>query len=314
MFNHGMLVCSFYFKKRFSQSNLIYKLNHKIPEETPLYDDVTGIFRSFCEEHMQVKDDEKKQKLFSIKADSFKVYAYDTFRAISFVIISGDYGIEADITNRHTRTVVHHRNSDEANMQEFHCVAYIPYDAGKTLVKKGILVFESIASYGVKTVTTRHFRAFLANSDITLETRSVSVRSFMEKLISQDKLYRITFIRNHISPNQADNMLISTGREERSYIRPKFQPAWLQKFLSMFEEGNVCEIPDGEDFDDVSVQFKLGDKQRTVRLKNLDRFSIVEDMPDEVVSETDDKKLIDYMINTADAYAEKMVFEITGEA
>ena len=313
MFNHGMLVCSFYLKKRFSQRALIYKLNHKIPEETPLYDDVTGIFRGFCEENVQAKDDEKKQKLFSIKAGSFKVHTYDTFRAISFVIISGSYGMEADITNRHTRKVVHHRNSDEANMQEFHCVAYIPYDAGETLVNKGILVFESIASYGVKTVTTDHLGSFLAESDITLETRSVSVRSFMEKLISQNKLYRITFIRNHLSPNQADNMLISTGREERSYIRPKFQPAWLQKFLSMFEPGNVCEIPD-VDFDDISVQFKLGDKKRTVSLKRLDRFSIVEDVPNDVISGTDDKKLIDYMIETADAYAEQMVFGITGEA
>ena len=152
---------------------------------------------------------------------------------------------------------------------------------------------------------------------LSLQTRSVSVKTLIEKLIEQGNMYKITLIKEQISHNNADNMLISTGVEERSYIKPRLQPAWLQKLLVFFDKmdnSGVYEI-NGEEFDDIKVQFKLGDRVRTAGLRNIDRFSVVEDFPETVFNNGlyNRTNLLDYMLETANAYKEKMIFTVNSE-
>lgn len=316
MTNHGMLVCSFNLKKRFSQNEeAVYSLNHpfqlECQKEPISVENVAEIFSLFCEAKATLMDNEKKQKVFAIKNDSFRKYDEDTYTAMSFVIKSGSYGIESDITDKITQKVKYHRNADEPDVKEFLCVVYIPKDVDSLEIKKGILVFQSIGSYGVKTITTENMRAFFAEFGLTLETRSVSVAAFLEKLIEQGSLYKLTLIRNQVSPNPADNMLISTGRQEESFIHPNLYPQWMSKLIAVFNKADktgIVEIPENADYDDVSIQFKLGEKSRTVRLRNLDKLSIVEDIPDGVVSGKAPEKIIKYMISTADAYKDRMVW------
>ena len=98
-------------------------------------------------------------------------------------------------------------------------------------------------------------------------------------------------------------MLIATGREERVFIRPTLKPEWKLKLLTMFQhadETGVFEIPEGEDYDDISIQFKLGERTRTMRLRNIERLSIVEEIPETLVRERSADKIRNYMISTAD--------------
>ena len=74
------------------------------------------------------------------------------------------------------------------------------------------------------------------------------------------------------------------------------------------DETGLIEIPESDDYDDISIQFKLGDKKRTVRLRNLDRLSIIEDIPKEIIQTRNHDRIISYMISTADAYKEYMVW------
>ena len=111
-------------------------------------------------------------------------------------------------------------------------------------------------------------------------------------------------------------MLISTGRMEQAFIKPNLHPEWLNKMYAIFrkaDETGIVEIPDGEDFEDISIQFKLGKSVRTVRLCNLEKVSIIEDIPEHVLARKDNQKIIDYMINTANAYKERMVWGEPGE-
>ncbi len=319
MTNSAMLVCSFYLKKKFCRKDSeIYNLNQKIVtsvDESPeTFSDFFSLFSSFCAQNELFSDDEKSRKMFSIKSGSLQSYDENTYRAISFIIQSGSYGVEADMTNRHTKEVSYHRSEDEADVKLFRCVVYIPKDVGNVNVNKGIFVFQSIATYGVKTITVETMKRFFSELGFTLETRSVSVQAFLQKLIEQGALNKITLFRNHISPNAADNILISTGREEQSFIKPKLRKEWLDKILQIFgkaDQDNIIEIPDDENFDDLSIQFKLGKNVRTVRLKNLDRLSIVEDIPDGIISKQDDSKLIKYMVETANAYKQNIIFEVS---
>ena len=319
MTNSAMLVCSFYLKKKFSrEDSKIYKLNQEIVtnvDESPeTFPDFFSLLSSFCKQNESFSDDEKYRKMFSIKSGSVSSYDKGTYRAMSFIIQSGSYGVEADMTNRHTMEVSYHRSEDEADIKLFRCVAYIPKDTGNVQVNKGIFVFQSIATYGVKTITVETMKRYFSELGFTLETRSVSVQAFLQKLIEQGALNKITFFRNHISPNAVDNIMISTGREEQSFVKPQLRKEWLDKILKIFgkaDQDNIIEIPDDENFDDLSIQFKLGKNIRTVRLKNLDRLSIVEDIPDGILSKQNDTKLIEYMIETANAYKQNIVFEVS---
>ena len=111
---------------------------------------------------------------------------------------------------------------------------------------------------------------------------------------------------------------MSTGREERSYIRPQFKANWIEKFLNAIDGVKETELLEVEDttFEDITVTFKLGKNYRTVRLTEIDRFSVVEDIPEQIVKQgkTDGNCIVQYMLETATTYAKKMVFEVDEEA
>ena len=79
----------------------------------------------------------------------------------------------------------------------------------------------------------------------------------------------------------------------------------------MFLEHPSSEIYeiDGISFDDIKVEFRLGDRHRTVRLRHMDKLSVVEDIPNSIYSNGrfDEKTLIKHMIETACAYQKKMI-------
>ena len=316
MTNQGMLVCSFSFRYRFKKGDdVLYSLNRPYIVENEdssiTIENALEMFRLFCEGNANLTDNPKKQKVFSIKGGSLERHEADTYSALSFVIKSGSYGVEADITDKNTNTVKYHRGADESDVKDFLCVVYIPKDVGELQIKKGIFVFQSIGSYGVKTITSDMMRTFFADMKLTIETRSVSVAAFLEKLIEQGNLYKLTLIKDCPSPNAADNMLITTGREERGFIRPSFKRGYLEKLFAVFrkaDETGIIEMPDDQDFDDIVIQFKLGDRSRTVRLSNLEKVSIVEDIPDYIIEKRSNQAIIQHMIDTAEAYKERMVW------
>ena len=114
----------------------------------------------------------------------------------------------------------------------FQALIFIPKDTPDVTVNKGIFIFQTIATYGIKTITVNKLSAFLSKIGLTLEVRTVSPAAFAEKLLEQGKLYSIKLIRNTISPNHADNMLISTGKEERVFQKPILRTEWRTKFIN----------------------------------------------------------------------------------
>ena len=319
MVNCGMLVCSFYIKKKFSRKNNgIFNLNHEIvsisdEKEEKTFSDIFELLDSFFDESISFVDDEKSKKMFSVKEGSKHIDESETYKAVSFIIQSGSYGVEAEMTDRYTQEVSHYRTEDEADIKSFHCVIYVPKDFGDVTVNKGIFVFQSIATYGVKTITVDIMKSYFSKLGVTLITRSVSVEAFLQKISVQGALKKITLYKNRISPNIADNILINTGREEITFINPVFKHGGFSRILNVFkkaDEDKIIEIPDEDDYDDLSIHFNLGERKRTVRLRNLDKLSIVEDIPDGIVDKDDDTKLINYMISTANEYKDKLVFEV----
>ena len=323
MINSGMMICSFFLKKSYSRgTDNMFMLNNSydfIQEDntTLSFADCFKMFEKFCLNHYDNANDEKKMKTFCVERGSIKTYNEDVYRAMAFTVISGGYGIESDLTDSNTNEVLFHRDTHIADNKKFNVLLFVPKDQGDMCVSKGIMIFQTIGTYGVKTFSIKKMQEFFMSIGLSMQTRSVSVKTLIEKLIEQGNMYKITLIKERVSLNDADNMLISTGFEERSYIKPRLQPTWLQKLLVFFDgmdKSGVYEI-DGEAFDDIKVQFKLGDRVRTAGLRNIDKFSVVEDFPETIFrnGRYDRPALLDYMIETAIAYKEKMIFTVNGE-
>ena len=319
MLHSGLLVCSFFIKKRYERGDSkAIELNKALEVETidhtESFSSAWDLFTRFLNENVNPKDDENSMKLFSINQDSIKKHNTQQYHAITFIVSSGSYGIESKITNRRTNEVKYHRTRDDADIKQFYGMIFIPKDIDDINVQKGIFIFQSIGTYGIKTITTKQMKEFFATLGLTLETRSVSVGIFLRKIFEEGKLSKITLLRNDISPDPADNMLISTGREEKVYVRPKLKESWIQKLLS-YVDGNkdekIFEVND-DIYEDIYISFNLSGRTKTAKLKDIDRFSLTEDIPDAIFNNgnVNDERLVNYLIETAKIYKEKMVFRI----
>ena len=320
MIHSGLLVCSFYLKERFVRKEpKIFELNNEIIvrgiENDECYPNVWKLIEMFLSSHISPKDDESSMKLFSIEQGSINYRNTSSYQAVSFVVSSGSYGTEGKMTNRTTKDVVFERTRDDADVKQFYAMILIPKDQENVKVQKGILIFQSIGTYGIKTITTKQMKEFFANMDVTFETRSISVSILLKKILEEGKLNKISLLRNKISPDPSDSMLISSGREETVFFKPKIKENWLKKIINYIDgkkDDTIFEINDRL-YEDISISFSFSGRQRTARLKDLDKFSLVEDIPDSIYNNgfTDKEKIINYMISTAEEYKEKMVFTIS---
>lgn len=320
MSTSGLMICSFYLKTRHLREEQLYSLNQDKEIESDgeiiIYDSVFEMLSEFFEKYYSFDDDLKHMRMFRIDENSIQKHMNESYTSVSFTIKSGVYGLKGSITNRTTQRVNYERSIEDADIKAFKCLIYVPKDTPDTVINKGIIIFQSIATYGVKTVTVRKMKDFFAEKNLTLETRSVSVRTFIEKLVDEGKLEKLTLIKNRVSRDSSDNIFISTGREEHSYLRPHLKESWFSKLLHILEnpidKTQIFEIDD-EDYEDIKVTFKLGKSMRTVALRHIDRFSVVEELPDDIFNNGTyiEDELIKYMIETAETYKEKMVFEIS---
>lgn len=321
MVNSGLMICSFYLKKRGHRGfEVRHSLNapYTTRDGNRTYTDVFDMFYSFCEKYTALLDDEDAMKLFSVKEGT--VAPYDeagVYRAMAFTISSGSYGIESSVTDRHTKKEKYKKTQDDADVKDFHCLVFVPEDDGKNKVTKGIMIFQTIAAYGVKMISTKQMRKFFGEFGLTFETRSVSVSAFMEKLIERGSLFRLSLIRNQISPDSSDNIVLASGREERVFHRPQLDKRWQNRLLKYVRDphsSNILEMGD-EVYADIKVTFRLNGGVRTVSMRDIDKYSVVEDVPQSIYHDGhgNPDELIAYMIGTAREYADRMVLTTGGE-
>lgn len=314
MITHGLLICSFYLKKKYSRSeNEILELNREYEYDGNKYSDVFSLFDQFTDNYKELADDEKMMKMFSIDSDSIRQESKDGYTIQSGIIHSGAYGTESDITNKMTKEIVYRRGKDDADIKQFDYMVFVPSDEEDKNITKGILLFETIGTFGVKTITTRNMKGFFSEKfGLTMETRSISVRIFMEKLLKDDKLNRVTLIKNSVSKDPSDNMFTNVGREEKTYIKPKLKDSWIKLLLEHLDGVNsedIFEVND-EVYEDIKLTFSHAGRTKTVRLNDIDRFSMIEDVPNYIYNgnNIDRDKLRKYMEKTAKEYASKMIF------
>lgn len=315
MIKHGLLLCSFQARKKYSRDNAEFLgLNVPYQIDDNSYEDFGEMLIQFMEEYGDFHDNEQLMKMFAISKDSIRIADKETYYLISCIVLSGAYGIESEMTNKDTKEVVYSRKKEDADIKPFQFMIYIPKDIGNYRVSKGVFAFETIGNYGVKTITMDNMKRYFSEKlGITMLTRSISVQVFLEKLLREEKMSRITLIRNMISRDPADSILITAGREEKTYIKPKIKDEWIKKIIGYVtgkvSDEQVLEIDDAT-YGDIKFSFRHNGRTRTVSIKDIDKFSIVEDLPASLYPNgiVNREEMLKYMEDIVKDYAKNIVF------
>lgn len=313
MIESGILISSFYLKKRYDKTGEKQALlPYEILENKSDFS-VTDYLLNFLYKSTNPIDDESLSKLFSIEKRSIKVEENSEFYYITCVIKSGSYGLESDITDRKTQDVVYSRKKDDADIKRFRCLFYIPKNKNNFLAKKGIIVFQTLGNYGVKTITLKHIKKFFSKNGFTFESRTISATDFLRNLIENNRLKKITFIKNVISEDDCDNLYVQCGREERSYVRPRLKDRIYHKLMNLvekkFDKSNYAIEFGDECFEDIKLTFKIGNSQKTASITRIDKFSIVETIPQKIFKESTRNPdiLVRYILNAINPYLKNMI-------
>ena len=135
--------------------------------------------------------------------------------------------------------------------------------------------------------------------------------------MKKNKLNKISLIKNYKSNDKADNLSKGYGTEVRVLSNldlSENQFANLMKSIKYASGGkyNLFEfehIP----YHNAKIQVNIGEHVKTINVHNIDRLSIIEEIPDDIKSingHPDKNKLIDYVKNTIEDYLSEMVLTI----
>ena len=327
MYSIGLRICSFFIKPRYSKGDNRIPLNKEITYNinkgtTGKVADIFAILSDFVSRYTFFGDDELHMKMFSFIQNETKISETEHYRTLSTVIKSGPYGYESELTDKNSGEVKYHRTAQDADIKRFSCLFFVPKDQDELVVRKGIIVFQEIGAYGVKTITTdKIITYFSSRYELKFETRSISPVTFVKQVLKQGEVQKITFIKNSISNDDSDNLVKNAGREEVSYILPEIRQPVVDRFFKprllagdgVIEiEEEVLNVESLGAYSDIKFNVNYGNRQNTISLIDMSQFSIVEEVPGDLILHSGQPKreeLRIYMINIARKYRDYMLFQ-----
>jgi len=324
MFNLSFTACSFYFQKLNSRNvKNIYILNQLIEyrnKDTRKLEtiQVKDLLVNFFKEYETSINDKSNQKTFRCEFDNSFSGDTNEFYYTYTIIKSGIYGSASDIIDIDTRKLVHEKTANQADERAFYLYIVIPKGSSDTKVQKGLLFFQNVGQFGVKTICTDFMKKFFSSKySLAFKCRTVSAELFIRKIITKENVNKLIMIRNHLSDDNSDNMRLGYGQETRTIGKLfNMNNAWdkLINEIRAFTKGrhNLFEFEEAE-FDTLKVNVKIGGAERTIDLHNLENLSIVEGIPNEIKMPDglpDKTKLLAHFEKVANEYLSDMVLEI----
>lgn len=324
MANLSITACSFYLRKKNSRTTRdVYNLNDSFTITTDdgkvkEYFDYSIIFKEFFLSHTVIQIDEVKQQSFQCEYKEDPIVDNKEYKVYCAKIYSGDYGSSSEIINSNTKEIKYKKSVDDIDVKPFFIFLVIPKDNNRIKVQKGMLIFQNIGPYGIKTITTAKMQDYFSNNfDISIQCNCISSKLFIERVLKKNKLNKISLIKNYKSNDKADNLSKGYGTEVRVLSNldlSENQFANLMKSIKYASGGkyNLFEfehIP----YHNAKIQVNIGEHVKTINVHNIDRLSIIEEIPDDIKSidgHPDKNKLIDYVKNTIEDYLSEMVLTI----
>ena len=285
----------------------IVNLNKKIKGEKKEYDDFFELLKDFCQKYSRkfVLND-SEQKMFKVETENIDIEENEKFRYTYIDINSGGYGIEANIVNTKTNKILYTRKKEHAETIHFRVFFAVPKDDDTC---KGIIIFQNIEQYGIKTITTDYFKKFI-NEELNLYTTTGNIcpQVFVKKLLDNDGLMKIIYTRNNVLNDKADTETMGYGKEERIIAGFSNVKKWRKMISGYFNGTNRVYEFENIDYSGVKFITSIYERTRTININNL---SIIEGIPDEVTNsfgDIDDQKLKEHFIKVTKEYLEHMVY------
>lgn len=312
MNNISLTACSLWLRTKNLSSKKsieIINLNQNIIGEENQYEDFFDIIRKFCHKYNDYILSDYNQKMFKIDTKEIRVEENDNFRYTSIDVKVGGYGIDAEIIDKKTAKMSYKRTKEDAEIMKFKVFFAIP--KGRATVK-GIILFQNIGQYGIKTITTEYLSKFISKElDLVITTGNICPEVFVKKLLEHGGLRKIVYTRNNISNDKADIDEIGYGKEERVIMGFSNIKKWVEK-LSGYLNGNK-RLYEFENIDYNGVKFvtSIYGRERTIDINNINNVSIIEGIPDEIVNSFGDVKDVDlknHFVKVTGEYLEHMVY------
>ena len=323
MYNLSLTTCSFYLKKSNSKTiDGVYFLNDEIinmdKDGNCITTTIDEMFISFSENYRDSINDENIQKTFSCEYIKENNFNNEKYKFLTFKITSGYYGNAGNINNVETKEHKYTISPDDAVERDYYMFVVIPKDNDSVHVNKGLLIFQNISIFGVKTITTDLIRDFFSsNYNITLICANIAPKLFVDRILKKDNLKQMIMIKNHKSSLDTDNYDYGYGVESRIISKISFSDKLWESTLNKINDFingkvNLYEFRN-ENYDKLKLKVDIGGRTRTIDLQNIDNLSVIESIPDEI-KDTDGnaniKKLISFIKNLIIDYMKEMVLEM----
>lgn len=319
--NLSLTACSFHLKKFNKKSKeYIYPLNKEIEKKdsdgtvVKRYQDVIEVFKDFFNEYSDYKEDMEEKRLFSCNFIEEDYGETSTYRYITATISSGTYGVASNIIDKETKAIVHNRTNNQADEKKFYMMIVVPKDNDKVRVEKGLILFQNIGQYGVKTVTTRYINEYLKTKfGISFYSGNISPDIFVKSLFDRKMIAQMILKKNYKSNDNADKIYKGYGEEVR-VLSKLILDAPLKDKMKTFAKGkvNVFEFED-INYDQLKLRVESGGRFRTIDLHNIENLSIIEGIPNEILEidgQVNKIKLVEYFKTILIEYIDSMVFQI----
>lgn len=224
---------------------------------------------------------------------------------------TGDYGVESEIVDSGSGITSYTRSATEADVLPFGCCIMVP--CGE--FKSGVVTIQSIGRYGIKSVMNKRIDAYVKaiNSNLRITMGTIVPKVYMERFLEHGVLQSIRIIRHGIPNDVADQYGVDRNVknivEERVIRKPS---GFLSNKLSDIKAcmngtkryDEVVQI-EGFEVDDLKLDFKMGKRNKSISLKNLENLVAAEDITDEVAIEKGNpnfSSLCEIMQTTAEFY------------
>ena len=312
MSNYSLTACSFWIRKKNitkSKGMEIYMLNSPLNSDEKVYNDVFSLIKEFCEKSKEYTDDEQGQKVFKVLNDNIVIEEDENIKYTYIEIESGSYGINSNIINKVTKEIIYVRKKDDAETFRFRILFAVPKDEN---TQKGIILFQNEGQFGVKSLISDFFHKFVSDTiNGYTEIGNICPEKVVEKLLENDNVKKIIYIRNNISNDDSDIENKGYGKEER-VITKFFDTTWVKSLISSYLHGNnrVYEF-ENKKYDDFRVVCDVYGKERKFSVNNIDKMSIIEGIPNSILNKNndiDDEKLKEHFVNVANEYLQHMAY------
>ncbi|MDF2686872.1 MAG: hypothetical protein K0S55_2055 [Clostridia bacterium] len=320
VFNLSLTACSFHIRQFNSKSvEKIFKLNDKFEiSEEIAFQNAIELFKEFLVTHSNTINNNDKKQTFGCKYEEGFSGETKDYHYIYTIIQSGIYGSSSEICDVVTNEVKYKKPANEAEVRPFYLFIIVPKDTDRVKVNKGMLIFQNVGPYGVKTITKNYIQEFFKQRfKITLKLSTISPELFINKVIKRDTIKQFIMVKNHMSGDTSDNVGKGYGVETRLLSNLHFNDSlWDIIFdkIRYVAKGkfHLFEFEQKE-YDTLKLSVDIGGKLRTLDLHNLENLSIIEGIPDEIKmadGHPHKERLITHIETVANEYLSEMVLQI----